>query len=99
MTEIIGVRFKKTGKIYYFSPAGIKAEEGTLVIVETARGVECGEVVMPNRSIDDSQITAPLKEIIRIVTPQDMKILSRTGSRKRTLSRYARKKFLPTSLI
>ncbi len=75
MTEIIGVRFKKTGKIYYFSPAGVKAEEGDLVIVETARGVECGEVVMPNRQIEDSRISAPLKEIIRKVTQQDMKIL------------------------
>ncbi len=75
MTEIIGVRFKKTGKIYYFSPAGIQAEEGALVIVETARGVECGEVVMPNRNVEDEKITAPLKDIIRLVTKQDMKIL------------------------
>ncbi len=75
MTEIIGVRFKKTGKIYYFSPAGIKADEGALVIVETARGVECGEVVMPNRNVEDDKIAAPLKDIIRLVTKQDMKIL------------------------
>ena len=98
MTEIIGVRFKKTGKIYYFSPAGIKAEEGTLVIVETARGVECGEVVMPNRSIDDSQITAPLKEIIRIVTPQDMKILEQNRIKEKNAFKICEEKILAHKL-
>ncbi len=75
MTEIIGVRFKKTGKVYYFSPAGIKAEVGETVIVETARGVECGEVVMANRQVEDEKIMAPLKDIIRLATAQDMKII------------------------
>lgn len=98
MTEIIGVRFKKTVKIYYFSPAGIKAEEGTLVIVETARGVECGEVVMPNRSIDDSQITAPLKEIIRIVTPQDMKILEQNRIKEKNAFKICEEKILAHKL-
>jgi len=65
MTEIIGVRFKSAGKVYYFSPAGITAETGDMVIVETARGVECGEVVMENRQVEDDKITVPLKAIIR----------------------------------
>ena len=51
MTEIIGVRFKESGKMYYFSPSGAKLEAGDKVIVETARGVECGSVVMGCRMV------------------------------------------------
>ncbi len=72
MTEIIGVRFKDVGKIYYFSPSGNKIECGSHVIVETARGVECGEVVIANREIDDSKVVQPLKSIIRIATAKDL---------------------------
>lgn len=72
MTEIIGVRFKDVGKIYYFSPAGNKIECGSHVIVETARGVECGEVVIANRKVEDSKVVQPLKIIIRIATEKDL---------------------------
>lgn len=72
MTEIIGVRFKDVGKIYYFSPAGNKIECGSHVIVETARGVECGEVVIANRKVEDSKVVQPLKSIIRIATENDL---------------------------
>ena len=72
MTEIIGVRFKDVGKIYYFSPAGTKIECGSHVIVETARGVECGEVVIANRKVEDSKVVQPLKSIIRIATEKDL---------------------------
>lgn len=72
MTEIIGVRFKDVGKIYYFSPSGNKIECGSHVIVETARGVECGEVVIANREVDDSKVVQPLKSIIRIATAKDL---------------------------
>ena len=54
MVEIIGVRFKQVGKIYYFSPKGIKFDAGDHAIVETVRGVECGEVVIANRNVDES---------------------------------------------
>lgn len=56
MAEIIGVRFKNVGKIYYFDPAGLKIERGSHVIVETARGVECGTVAVGNREVDDSEV-------------------------------------------
>ncbi len=92
MTEIIGVRFKKTGKVYYFSPAGIKAKEGDLVIVETARGVECGEVVMANRKIEDEKIAAPLKDIIRIVTPHDRKILEQNRIKEKNAFKICQEK-------
>ncbi len=72
MTEIIGVRFKDVGKIYYFSPSGNKIECSSHVIVETARGVECGEVVIANREVDDSKVVQPLKSIIRIATAKDL---------------------------
>lgn len=72
MVEIIGVRFKSVGKIYYFSPGNLKMTEGTKVIVETARGVECGEVVLCNRMVDDERISSPLKTVIRIATKKDL---------------------------
>ena len=72
MTEIIGVRFKDVGKIYYFSPNNKKVECGCYVIVETARGVECGEVVIGNREVDDSKVVQPLKSIMRIATEKDL---------------------------
>lgn len=72
MAEIIGVRFKSVGKIYYFSPKEIEINVGEKVIVETSRGVECGEVVLSNREIDDSELTAPLKSIIRVATKADL---------------------------
>lgn len=73
MTEIIGVRFKSVGKVYYFSPDGAEIPVGTKVIVETARGVECGNVVLANKMVEDSEIVPPLKTIIRIATEDDFK--------------------------
>ncbi|MDD4378259.1 MAG: stage 0 sporulation family protein [Eubacteriales bacterium] len=75
MTEVIGVRFKKVGKIYYFDPKEYKMEVGDRVIVETARGVECGEVAIANREINDEDVKKPLKPVIRIATPQDLKVV------------------------
>ena len=77
MKEIVGIRFKKVGKIYYFAPGDIKTELGDKVIVETARGLECGNVVIANRSIDDKSVSSPLKPIIRIATDEDMAVLEK----------------------
>lgn len=71
MTRIIGVRFRNMGKVYYFGPKSLNIEAGDHVIVETARGVEYGYVVLGPREVDDSQIVQPLKEVIRIATPKD----------------------------
>lgn len=71
MTEIIGVRFKDIGKIYYFDPAGFTPELGQNVIVETARGIELGETAITNRMVDDNEIVSPLKKVIRIATDED----------------------------
>ncbi|MCI8669680.1 MAG: stage 0 sporulation family protein [Lachnospiraceae bacterium] len=71
MTKIIGVRFRKTGKIYYFAPEDLPIEKGQHVIVETARGVEYGLVVLGIREVEDEQIMQPLKSVIRIATEED----------------------------
>ncbi len=71
MAEIIGVKFKETGKVYYFDPAGVKVERGAHVVVETAQGLEYGECATPNTSIPDEQITHPLKKLVRLATPED----------------------------
>lgn len=71
---VIGVRFRKAGKIYFFDPAGLKVEQGNNVIVETARGVEYGSVVIGPRDVEESKIIQPLKAVIRIATPEDDEI-------------------------
>lgn len=71
MAEIIGVKFKDTGKVYYFDPAGNQVNRGQHVVVETAQGLEYGECITPNTVIDDDQITRPLKRVVRIATPED----------------------------
>ena len=73
MANIIGVRFKKPGKIYFFDPDGKVVERGQHVIVETAMGKEYGEVMIANRQLPDDKIVAPLKKIIRIATEKDKK--------------------------
>ena len=73
MKNIIGVRFKKLGKIYFFNPKSLKVKRGDKVIVETAQGDEYGEVVIPNRYIEDEKILAPLKKVIRIANYKDHK--------------------------
>ena len=73
MTEIIGVRFKNSGKVYYFNPEGKKYSKGQDVIVETARGVEMGTVAIPNKMSDDGNIVTPLKPVLRAATEKDYK--------------------------
>ena len=73
MTTVIGVRFRSVGKIYYFAPKDLDIKAGEHVIVETARGVEYGKVVLPPRQVEDEKVIQPLKEVIRIATVQDKK--------------------------
>lgn len=71
MKIIIGVSFRQAGKVYFFDPGDEKIERGGHVIVETAKGVEYGTVVVPNREMAEEKIVAPLKKIIRVATPKD----------------------------
>lgn len=73
MAEVIGVRFKEVGKVYYFDPEGHQINVGDKVIVETARGVECGMVATSNKMVNDEDIVHPLKKIMRIATEEDLK--------------------------
>ena len=71
-TEIIGVRFRDTGKVYYFAPGEIRAKIGDSVIVETARGMEFGEVMIANKEVPSSEIVPPLRSVVRIATAGDI---------------------------
>ena len=71
MTKVIGVRFRQAGKVYYFDPLDMDINRGDNVIVETARGVEYGRVVLGVREIEDDKIISPLKPVTRIATPED----------------------------
>ena len=72
MVNVIGVRFQNAGKLYFFDPGPYWPTPGDFVIVETARGIEFGEVVTPVREINDEQLSAPLKQVVRIATAQDV---------------------------
>ncbi len=73
MKNIIGVRFKKLGKIYFFNPRYLKVRKGDKVIVETAQGEEYGEVAIPNRYVEDEKIIEPLKKVVRLANNRDNK--------------------------
>ena len=70
--EIVGINFREAGKIYYFSPAGLKLCDGDRVIVDTARGTEMGTVKIPNKIVSESEIVSPLKDITRLATKDDI---------------------------
>lgn len=84
MAEVIGVRFKEVGKVYYFDPQKVKYKEKTKVIVETARGIECGSVAMENKEIPDEEIINPLKTVIRIANDNDFKTLEENREKEKS---------------
>ena len=71
MTKVIGVRFRNAGKVYYFAPENLSIDQGDHVIVETARGVEYGYVVLGVKEVEDDKIIQPLKPVMRVATPED----------------------------
>ena len=83
MAEIIGVRFRNVGKIYYFDPDGAKLRQGDRVIVETSRGVECGEVAMVNRNVGEEELPQPLKKLIRVATREDLARLAENAAKEK----------------
>ena len=92
MLKIIGVRFKSVGKIYYFDPGRFDVKEGEKVIVETARGVECGEAVIVGREIDEEKFSNPIKQIIRVATPEDMKTIERNREKEKDAMKICEQK-------
>ena len=75
MFDVVGVRFKKAGKIYYFDPGDIDIKENQFVIVETTRGIEYGKAVIPVKKVEDNDVVLPLKKILRIANVKDLKIV------------------------
>ena len=82
MAEIIGVRFRNTKKVYYFDPAGKNVREGQFVIVETVRGVECGECAVANKDVSEDVLVKPLKSIIRVATNEDIASMERNRQKE-----------------
>ena len=74
MIKVIGVRFRKAGKVYFFDPAGMEIKTGDHVIVETARGIEFAHVVLGNREVEDKKVVQPLKPVIRMATRADEEV-------------------------
>ena len=92
MTEVIGVKFNNAGKVYYFDPKGQKLNTGDGVVVETSRGVEFGFVAVKNKEVEDSEIVAPLKSIIRKATPADFEKLEKNKAKEKEAFDIAVKK-------
>ncbi|MDR1754250.1 MAG: stage 0 sporulation family protein [Eubacterium sp.] len=92
MIEVIGVRFKEVGKIYYFSPKGETLDAGAGVIVETSRGVEFGEVVIGNRQVEEKEIVQPLKNIMRVADKNDESVLEKNKQKEKEIYQLFSKK-------
>jgi cell fate regulator YaaT (PSP1 superfamily) len=82
LPSVVGVRFKRAGKVYYFDPAGLPLVKGDKVIVETARGLEYGEVVNDPRQVADDDVIAPLKTVVRKSTEEDEQQLAENQRRE-----------------
>ncbi|WP_196593000.1 PSP1 domain-containing protein [Pectinatus sottacetonis] len=103
MQIVVGIRFRKAGKIYYFAPGKTKLANNDGVIVETARGVEYGTVVIEERSVPDSEIVQPLKTVLRRATEEDCKKVTENREKEKEAFKICEKKIaihnLPMKLI
>src|SRR5919197_1200042 len=72
LVEVVGVSFRRAGRIYYFDPVGLALKAGDSVIAETQRGVDMGEVKTEIRTISPEQVTPPLRQVVRIATPDEI---------------------------
>ena len=98
MAEVVGVKFKEVGKVYYFSPDSKQFNKGDMVIVETSRGVECGEIAMENKEVPESEIMRPLKSIIRLAGEEDIKITKANRKKEKDAFSFCEKKALELGL-
>lgn len=92
MIKVIGVRFRNAGKIYYFDPAGREIHTGDHVIVETARGIEYGYVVLGSREVSDDKVVQPLKSVIRMATREDEDVELKNHDKEREAFRICKEK-------
>ncbi len=98
MIKVIGVRFRNAGKIYYFDPAGKDISAGQHVIVETARGIEFGIVVLGCRDVEDSKVVQPLKSVIRMATPEDEAIEANNKKKEKDAFKICQEKIIKHGL-
>ncbi|MBQ4098549.1 MAG: stage 0 sporulation family protein [Clostridia bacterium] len=98
MAKIVGIKFKHTGKVYYFDPADVFYKKGSGVIVETARGVEFGKVIIEPKEVPDSEIVQPLKPISRKATPDDEARVKRNEEKVPAALKIANEKILARDL-
>jgi len=103
MTRVVGVRFKTAGKVYYFDPGPLRVKVGSRVVVETARGVELGEVIVRPKEVPDELVTQPLKRVLRIATDEDLAVWRSNASRKREAFKLCQERIashgLPMKLV
>ncbi len=103
MAEIVGIRFKKTGKVYYFAPAGIDLEVNDYVVVQTTRGLELGQVVIAPKQVLASDVDKPLKPVVRKAEPEDIERAQELEAKEREAlaecSRLIAKLQLPMKLL
>ena len=92
MIEVIGIKFRTAGKVYYFAPKGLSFTRGEFAVVETSRGVEYGEVLMANKELPEEKIVMPLKEILRKATEEDSKQYEINREKEREAYQICRKK-------
>jgi len=83
LTNIVGVRFKDNGKSYYFDPCSLELKMGDFCVVETARGTECGEVVMAPHTVEDHEVVQPLKPVLRIADAADHRQMEKNQEREK----------------
>lgn len=103
MVEVVGVRFKQAGKVYYFSPGNLKLAKYDKVIVETTRGIEFGELVIASRQVEEQELVLPLKQVIRKAAPEDEQILAQNKAKEKEAFQVCLKKItehhLPMKLV
>lgn len=98
MIKVAGIRFQKAGKIYYFDPGDFELETGMHAIVETARGVELGTVLIPPKFVEDEQVIQPLKPVLRIATEEDEKIIEENREKEKEALAICKEKILKHGL-
>ena len=98
MIKVVGIRFQKAGKIYYFDPCEFELETGMHAIVETARGVEMGTVLIPPKEVEDEKVIQPLKPVLRIATDEDEKTIERNKEKEKEAFAVCKEKILKHEL-
>ena len=98
MVKIVGIRFRTAGKIYYFDPLDFELETAMHVIVETARGIEMGTVLIPPKEVEDDKVVSTLKPVIRIATDEDEKIISKNKDKEKEAFAICKEKIIKHGL-